>query len=121
MMSSSVSVILAPQPGAYVLDQMIECRVIHQPGDDHTHAVEHGGVVSIAQEVGDALRLERDIRVRHRPAQLGAHQVHADLPGRVHPCHAATPAQLPNGDPTFGGDGVPDAAGLDRLLSSQAL
>jgi len=92
MVSSFVCVILAPQPGAYVLDQMIERRVLHQPADDHTDAVEYGGVVATAQQVGDALCLKWDVRVGHWPAQLGAHQVHADLPGRVHMRHAATPA-----------------------------
>jgi len=116
MMSSFVCVIRAPQPGAYILDQTTQRRVLLQPADDHAPAVEHGGVVAPAQEVGDALRLKRDARVEHRPAQVGAHQVHADLPGRVHARHAATPAQLPNGDLILGGDGAPDAAGLGHCL-----
>jgi len=117
MVSSFVCAILAPQPGAYILDQTTQRRVLLQPADDHTRAVEHGGAVAIAQQVGNAPRLEWDAVVGHGPAQVGAHQVHADLASRVHPRHAATPAQLPNGDLILGGDGVPDAAGLGRLLS----
>jgi len=121
MVSSCVLFIFAPQFGAYVADEAREPRVVLEPVDDHAHAVQHGRVVATAQQVGDALRLERNVLVRHGPAQLGAHQVHADLPGLAHPRHAAPPAQLANGEFVLGGDGVPDATGLGYLLPAQAL
>jgi len=119
-MSSYILLVHAPQGGAYVADDVRERDVILEPVGDHAHAVQHGRVVSTAQQVGDALRLERDVLVRHGPAQVGAYQVHADLPSLAHPRHAATPAQLAKGEFVFGGDGVPDATRLGYLLPAQA-
>ncbi len=119
-MSSYILLVHAPQGGAYVADDVRERGVILEPVGDHTHAVQHGRVVSTAQQVGDALRLERDVLVRHGPAQVGAYQVHADLPSLVYPRHAATPAQLAKGECVLGGDGVPDATRLGYLLPAQA-
>jgi len=121
MVSSCVLLIFAPQLGAYVADDVRERDVILEPVGDHAHAVQHGRVVATAQQVGYALRLERDVLMRHGPAQLGAYQVHADLPGLAHPRHAAPPAQLPHGECVLGGDGVPDATRLGYLLPAQAL
>jgi len=67
MVSSCVLLIFAPQLGAYVVDEAREPRVVLEPARDHAHAVQHGRVVSTAQQEGDALRLEQDVLVRHGP------------------------------------------------------
>jgi len=120
MVSSYVLLVLAPQRGAYVTDDVRERGVVLEPTGDHAHAVQHGRVVATAQQVGDALRLERDVLVRQGPAQVGAYQVHADLPGLAHPRHATTRAHPPDGEVVLGGDGVPDATRLGYLVPAQA-
>jgi len=75
----------------------------------------------VTEQIRDALHAERTVPLRHRPAQVGPHQVHAELAGLVDGGRPVAGAEPLHSEAALAGDHAPDAPRLGYLLSSQAL
>jgi len=121
MVAFSFSFIVALKFGADIGDQVSERPIRRHSVADGLDAVQDGRVVPVTEQVRDALRAERTVPLRHRPAQVGPHQIHAELAGLVDRDHPVAGAEPRHGQAAFVGDHAPDAPRLGHLLSSQAL
>lgn len=102
-------------------EHMVKDGVCRQPVADGINAVQDRAVVTVAEQVRDALRAEGIVPLRHRPAEVGPHQIHAELTRLIDRTRPVAGAELSDAHVVFAGDHAPDAARFGHLAPSQTL